>query len=116
CRLGCSDSRLCSTRTPTPGLCPLSLHDALPISHGASSCAAEDCAADGGVRMRAVIMAGGEGLLLRPYTRILPKPMLPLGHRPILAWLMGRLVAGGVTEVPLALRELGYRVRSASRE
>lgn len=62
--------------------------------------------------MRAVIMAGGEGLRLRPYTRILPKPMLPLGHRPILAWLLDRLVAGGVTEVTLAVRYMGYVFRS----
>lgn len=62
--------------------------------------------------MRAVIMAGGEGVRLRPYTRILPKPMLPLGHRPILAWLLDRLVAGGVTEVTLAVRYLGYVFRS----
>ncbi len=62
--------------------------------------------------MRAVIMAGGEGLRLRPYTRILPKPMLPLGNRPILAWLLDRLVAAGVTEVTLAVRYMGYVFRS----
>ena len=62
--------------------------------------------------MRAVIMAGGEGVRLRPYTRILPKPMLPLGNRPILAWLLDRLVAGGVTEVTLAVRYMGYVFRS----
>jgi NDP-sugar pyrophosphorylase family protein len=58
--------------------------------------------------MRAAIMAGGNGIRLRPYTQVLPKPMLPLGERPILAWLIDRLVRAGVTEIDLAVRHLQY--------
>lgn len=61
--------------------------------------------------MRAVIMAGGKGVRLRPYTEVLPKPMLPLGERPILAWLLDRLAAAGVTEVTLAVHYLDYVFR-----
>ena len=34
--------------------------------------------------MKAVILAGGLGTRLQPYTNSLPKPMLPLGQKPIL--------------------------------
>jgi mannose-1-phosphate guanylyltransferase len=56
--------------------------------------------------MRAVVLVGGFGTRLRPLTHHVPKPMLPVGHRPMLARLVDRLAAGGVTEVVLAL---GFR-------
>ena len=34
--------------------------------------------------MQAIIMAGGKGQRLRPYTAILPKPLMPIGEIPIL--------------------------------
>lgn len=62
--------------------------------------------------MRAVIMAGGKGIRLLPYTQVLPKPMLPLGDRPILAWLIEALAAAGVTDLSLAIRHMGYVFQS----
>ena len=56
--------------------------------------------------MRAVVLVGGFGTRLRPLTEAIPKPMLPVGHRPMLARLVDRLAAGGVREVVLAL---GFR-------
>ena len=56
--------------------------------------------------MRAVVLVGGFGTRLRPLTDRIPKPMLPIGHRPMLAALVERLAAGGVTDVTLAL---GFR-------
>ena len=56
--------------------------------------------------MRAVVLVGGFGTRLQPLTHATPKPMLPVGHRPMLARLVDRLGAGGVTEVVLAL---GFR-------
>ncbi|MGI9646199.1 MAG: sugar phosphate nucleotidyltransferase [Ilumatobacteraceae bacterium] len=53
--------------------------------------------------MRAVVLVGGFGTRLRPLTASLPKPMLPVGHRPLIARLIDRLARGGVTEVVLAL-------------
>ena len=43
--------------------------------------------------MRAVILAGGLGMRLRPYTTILPKPLVPVGDRPILEHILRRLHA-----------------------
>ena len=56
--------------------------------------------------MRAVVLVGGFGTRLRPLTASIPKPMLPVGHRPMIARLIDRLARGGVTEVVLAL---GFR-------
>ena len=38
--------------------------------------------------MKAVILAGGHGKRLKPYTLLLPKPMLPLGNKPILSYII----------------------------
>jgi mannose-1-phosphate guanylyltransferase len=53
--------------------------------------------------MRAVVLVGGFGTRLRPLTNHTPKPMLPIGHRPMIARLIDRLARGGVTDVVLAL-------------
>ncbi len=53
--------------------------------------------------MRAVVLVGGFGTRLRPLTLTIPKPMLPVVHRPIIEHLVENLVRGGVTEVVLAL-------------
>lgn len=53
--------------------------------------------------MQAVVLVGGFGTRLRPLTNHIPKPMLPVGHEPMIARLIGRLARGGVTEVVLAL-------------
>ena len=47
-------------------------------------------------------MAGGEGTRLLPYTRVLPKPLLPVNDRPVLDIIVGQLRDAGVTEVVLA--------------
>ncbi len=56
--------------------------------------------------MRAVVLVGGFGTRLRPLTQDVPKPMLPVGHRPIIERLVANLVRGGITDVTLAL---GFR-------
>jgi len=62
--------------------------------------------------MRAVVMAGGQGTRMRPYTTVLPKPLLPVGERPILAILLEQLAAAGVTRVDLCLGHLGELIRA----
>ncbi len=56
--------------------------------------------------MQAVVLVGGFGTRLRPLTYTVPKPMLPVGHEPMISRLVDRLARGGVTEVVLAL---GFR-------
>jgi mannose-1-phosphate guanylyltransferase len=53
--------------------------------------------------MRAVVLVGGFGTRLRPLTLTTPKPMLPVGHRPILEWVVEHLGRHGVTEAVLSL-------------
>ncbi len=62
--------------------------------------------------MRAVILAGGLGMRLRPYTAILPKPLVPLGDRPILEHILRRLAACGVTKVDLCVGHLGGLIQT----
>jgi mannose-1-phosphate guanylyltransferase len=56
--------------------------------------------------MLAVVLVGGFGTRLRPLTNDVPKPMLPVVHRPMIVRLVEGLAAGGVTDVVLAL---GFR-------
>lgn len=53
--------------------------------------------------MRAVVLVGGFGTRLRPLTFTTPKPMLPVGHRPIVENLVRRLSSAGIEEVVLGL-------------
>jgi mannose-1-phosphate guanylyltransferase len=53
--------------------------------------------------MYAVVLVGGFGTRLRPLTDHVPKPMLPVLHRPMIVRMIERLAAGGVTDVVLAL-------------
>jgi mannose-1-phosphate guanylyltransferase len=53
--------------------------------------------------MHAVVLVGGFGTRLRPLTFTTPKPLLPVGHVPLVERAIETLVAGGVTEVTLAL-------------
>src|SRR3954462_2217780 len=51
---------------------------------------------------RAVVLAGGEGTRLRPYTAVLPKPLMPVGDRPVLDIVLRQLRAAGVERVTIA--------------
>jgi NDP-mannose synthase len=61
--------------------------------------------------MRAVVLAGGLGMRLRPYTAILPKPLLPIGDRPVIEHILRRLAAFGVQRVDLSVAHLGELIR-----
>lgn len=49
--------------------------------------------------MKAVIMAGGTGTRLRPFTYVVPKPLLPVGKKPILEIILEQLAKFGFTDV-----------------
>ena len=56
--------------------------------------------------MKAVILAGGLGTRLQPYTTFLPKPMLPLGEKPILEHLVDWSKKNGIKSVVLCVSYL----------
>ena len=62
--------------------------------------------------MHAVIMAGGHGRRLRPYTAVLPKPLMPLGDRPILDVLLHQLVSAGAQSITISVGHLGGLIES----
>lgn len=49
--------------------------------------------------MKALLLAAGEGTRLRPLTLTCPKPMVPLGDEPVVAWSLAWLRENGVTDV-----------------
>ncbi len=57
-----------------------------------------------------VIMAGGKGTRLRPHTENCPKPMLPVGDRPMLQHIIERAAADGFRHFVLAINYLGHMV------
>ncbi len=56
--------------------------------------------------MDAVVLAGGSGTRLRPYTISIPKPLVPLGDTPIIEVVLRQLACHGVTRAHLALGHL----------
>jgi mannose-1-phosphate guanylyltransferase len=63
--------------------------------------------------MHAVILAGGKGIRLRPYTTALPKPLVPLGDDDvILDVIFTQLARQGFTSVTLAIHHLGDLIRA----
>lgn len=61
---------------------------------------------------RAVILAGGKGARLRPYTLVLPKPLMPVGEYPILEVLVRQLVAQGIDRITMAIGHQANLVRA----
>jgi NDP-sugar pyrophosphorylase family protein len=62
--------------------------------------------------MHAVILAGGQGTRLRPYTTVLPKPLMPIGDMPILEVVLRQLQGAGATRVTLAVSYLGELIEA----
>jgi dTDP-glucose pyrophosphorylase len=60
--------------------------------------------------VHAVIMAGGRGERLRPLTDNIPKPMLPLGSKPILEHNIDRLISFGIETITIAVRYLAEQI------
>ncbi len=60
----------------------------------------------------AVIMAGGEGMRLRPLTEDIPKPMLKVGGTPLLERQVQQLAAAGIKRVYIALNYLGHVIEN----
>lgn len=62
--------------------------------------------------MKAVVLAGGKGTRLAPYTHILPKPLMPIGDMPILEVLLRQMKHAGIQEVILTVGHLFHLLES----
>ena len=61
---------------------------------------------------RAVILAGGKGTRLKPFTASFPKPLVPIGDIPILEILLTKLKNSGVTDITLTLGHLAELIQA----
>lgn len=61
--------------------------------------------------MKAFIMAAGEGTRLRPLTYIRPKPLVPLGNKPIIYRIISLLKTNGITDIIINLHYKGERIK-----
>ncbi len=62
--------------------------------------------------MKAIILAGGRGTRLSPYTKILPKPLMPIGDMPVLEVILRKIKHAEVNEVILAVGHLSELLRA----
>jgi NDP-mannose synthase len=61
---------------------------------------------------RAVVLAGGRGARLAPYTSVLPKPLMPIGKRAILEIVVEQLVANGIVDITFSVGYLSHLIRA----
>jgi NDP-sugar pyrophosphorylase family protein len=64
------------------------------------------------VTFRAVVLAGGKGTRLSPFTYVLPKPLLPIEQRPIIDIVLAQLAREGCEKATLALGHLGHLIET----
>lgn len=65
---------------------------------------------------RAVILAGGKGTRLRPYTVVLPKPLMPIGEFPILEVIVRQLVRYGFDHITMAVNHQAEIIKAFFRD
>ena len=63
-------------------------------------------------KLKAVVMAGGEGSRLRPITSARPKPLVPVGNLPIMEHILGLVKRHGITEVVATLHFLADEIQN----
>jgi mannose-1-phosphate guanylyltransferase len=62
--------------------------------------------------IKAVMLAGGKGTRLRPYTLVLPKPLIPVGDVPVIESLLKWLRRNGVRDVFITIGYLGHLIKA----
>ena len=62
--------------------------------------------------LECVIMAGGRGKRLSPLTDKIPKPMLPLGSKPIIEYNIDRIISFGIKKIYITIKYLGESIKS----
>ena len=61
---------------------------------------------------RAVILAGGKGTRLKPYTVSLPKPLVPVGEKPILEIIIRQLAKAGFDHITITVNHMAEMIRT----
>src|SRR5881628_3869103 len=64
-------------------------------------------------RMKAVVLAAGEGTRMRPLTANLPKPLLPVAGKPFLAHTIEAVRDAGIKEMAILIGWQGHRIRES---
>jgi NDP-mannose synthase len=62
--------------------------------------------------VRAVVLAGGLGTRLAPFTSVLPKPLMPIGNRAILEIVIDQLAKSRITNITLCVGHLSHLIRA----
>jgi dTDP-glucose pyrophosphorylase len=70
----------------------------------------DDLVAKSDSGIQAMIMAGGYGTRLYPLTKDVPKPMLPIGGKPLMEWMIDQLHDSGITEVKISTHYLSEKI------
>ncbi len=60
--------------------------------------------------MKAILLAGGKGIRLAPYTKVIPKPLMPIGERPILEVLLLQMRRAGVDEAVITVGHMAQLI------
>jgi len=63
-----------------------------------------------------VIMAGGKGTRLEPFTRVLPKPLIPVGDKPVIDHIVDRFRVYGISEFYLTIHHMSKVIRAYFEE
>jgi NDP-sugar pyrophosphorylase family protein len=61
---------------------------------------------------KAVVLAGGRGTRLAPYTSVLPKPLMPIGDRSILELVITQLESSGIVDITLSVGYLAHLIKA----
>ena len=68
---------------------------------------------DGSLKdLKTVVLAGGRGTRLAPYTSILPKPLMPIGDRSILEVVVGQLEEAGIVDIHFCVGYLAHLIEA----
>ncbi len=60
---------------------------------------------------QAVVLAGGQGVKMRPLTYEVPKALIPVGGKPVIEYTLEMLQEAGIREVILAIGHLGDKIK-----
>lgn len=61
---------------------------------------------------RAILLAGGKGTRLKPYTIAIPKPLVPVGDKPILELIIQKLQQSGFSHITIAINHMADLIKA----